>query len=195
MSCILMFLLAGLSWDGVPPPKTPAEKPAQQKANGPEDLLKQHRERMLIEERKVQQIVQETLDKANRNLVHDLAGTLDDLRNMRNRVIDHPDLSGDVRDALAAKLHKALREVGVRQKTIKLEEAKTKLEEAKSALMVEQSIAKAENIYETNPKKALGLLREALLEVWDNPQIGEAHRQTLIDHLMQARVTLHEGIQ
>ena len=195
MSSILMFLFAGLSWDGAPPPKTPAEKPVQQKAIGPEDLLKQHRERMLIEEHKMQQVVKETLDKANRNLVHDPAGTLEDLRNMRNRVLDHPDLGSDVRTALAAKLHKALRELGVRQKTIKLEEAKGKFEEAKLALMVAQNIAKAESMYEANPKKALNVLREAVLEVWDNPLISKLHRHTLIDQLMQARVTLREGMQ
>ena len=74
---------------------------------GPEDLIKEHRDRQAVEEQKVSNAVDDAIAQARRTLALDPDGTLDLLRNLLNRVKDHPDLGGQIRDKLATRLQSA----------------------------------------------------------------------------------------
>src|SRR5205823_5427999 len=78
-----------------------------------EDLLKAHRDRVIVEEQKLTQIVDTALSQARKELPANPEGTLDFLRNTMARVKDHPDLSDQVRGALVARLETALREAAI----------------------------------------------------------------------------------
>ena len=75
---------------------------------GGEDLIKEQRDRQVVEEQKVANAVDDTIRQARRHLPADPDGMLDLLRGLLNRVKDHPDLGGRIRDALTARLQAAL---------------------------------------------------------------------------------------
>jgi hypothetical protein len=86
----------------------------------PENLLKEHRERQAVEEQKVNIAVQEAIRQARNSLKTDPDGTLDMLKNLLNRVKDHPDLGVQIRDGLSTQLQTALRNSAVDVKAIKM---------------------------------------------------------------------------
>ncbi len=88
-----------------------------------DDLLQAHRDRVLIEEQRMSLTVATALQQARKELAADPDGALDYLRNTLARVKDHPDLSEPVRDALAAQLETALREIAIQGRAIKLQKA------------------------------------------------------------------------
>ena len=82
--------------------------------------LKAHKDRVLVEEQKMTQLVENTLTQARKELRNDPDGTLDFVRNMLARVKDHPDLSDVIRNALTARLETALRDIAIDGRMIKL---------------------------------------------------------------------------
>src|SRR5207248_364877 len=69
--------------------KAPAVKQPDPKVGlGPENLLKEHRDRQAIEEQKIANAVDDAIRQARRNLDADPEGTLDLLKNLRSRVQD-----------------------------------------------------------------------------------------------------------
>ena len=87
---------------------------------GGENLIKEHRDRQAVEEQKIVTSVEDAIRQARRTLPLDPDGTLDNLRTLLNRVKDHPDLGGQIRDALATRLQTALRESAKDVQLIKL---------------------------------------------------------------------------
>ncbi len=85
-----------------------------------ENLLKEHRDRQAVEEQKIANSVEEAIRQARRGLDKDPDGTIDYLRNLLNRVKDHPDLGAPVRDALGARLQAALQVSNADVKVIKM---------------------------------------------------------------------------
>lgn len=98
-------------------PKDPKAGPAAG-GNAPM-LLQEHRNRVIIEEQKITQMVEEALRQARRELNADPDGTLDLLRNTLSRVTDHPDIGARVREALASRLQTALNESSRQGRQIK----------------------------------------------------------------------------
>src|SRR5207248_141169 len=87
---------------------------------GREDLLKEHRDRQAVEEQKISQSVDDAIRQARRNLNSDPDGTLDLLRNLLNRVKDHPDLGAVMRDALSMRLQASLRDSAAEVQRLKM---------------------------------------------------------------------------
>jgi hypothetical protein len=179
MSSILILLFAAPWWTATQAKAVPADP-----------LLQEHRERISIEEAKLAQSVAETIRKAQRVVRVDPDGAIEALRSLQNRVKDHPDVSSDVREKLVSRLQSALRETTLHHLQVKIDKAKIKVEEAKLELTVEMNIAKANDKYDQNPKEALQLLRDALLQVFDHPTISEEARETLMARLRAARAAL-----
>jgi hypothetical protein len=156
----------------------------------PDALLKQARERALVEEQKLGQLVHETIRAVARDLDADPDAAVESLRSLLLRVRDHPDIGAEARDRLVQQLQTALRETATRLQRLRVEQAQRQLDEANAAMKVELTVAKAQKVHLTDPKKALKMLRSAALEVWDHPGIREAQRQTLFLRLMEARAVL-----
>jgi hypothetical protein len=64
---------------------------------------------------------------------------------------------------------------------------RVKVAEAKMARAVDEAIQEARDRYPGNPKMAIELLREIMVEVWENPQITEGVRDALLIRLVTAR--------
>ena len=103
---------------------------------GPEDLIKEHRDRQAVEEQKVSNTVDDLIRQAQRRLRDDPDGTLEALRAMLNRVKDHPDLGGQVRDKLASRLQSAYGNAAKEVQVIKLR----KQDEGKTASVVQANL-------------------------------------------------------
>ena len=99
-------------------PKDPKAGPAA--AGNAPALLQAHRDRVIIEEQKLTQMVEEALRQARRELSADPDGTVELLRNTLARVSDHPDIGERVREALASRLQTALRESATQGRQIKI---------------------------------------------------------------------------
>ena len=104
---MVILLLGWSSAISVGQPQQP-KQPAPEKTK-PDDLLKEHRDRLKIEEEKHTFLVDEVIRTAVKNLANDPDGALDGLKTVLNRVKDHPDLSAEVRDTLVTRLQSALR--------------------------------------------------------------------------------------
>ncbi|MBI3410031.1 MAG: VWA domain-containing protein [Planctomycetes bacterium] len=91
--------------------------------NRGDDLLQAHRDRMIIEEQKLSQIVDANLRQARKELSNDPDGALELLRVTLSRVTDHPDLSERVRGALLSRLETGLREASIQGRNIKQRKA------------------------------------------------------------------------
>jgi tetratricopeptide (TPR) repeat protein len=87
---------------------------------GRDDLLQAHRDRVLIEEQKMTQTVEESLRQARADLGTDPDAALEVLRNALLRLRDHPDIGDRVRDVLSDRIQTALREVSSQGRAIKL---------------------------------------------------------------------------
>jgi hypothetical protein len=61
------------------------------------------------------------------------------------------------------------------------------IEEQKATQTVEAALRRARATAPDDPEAALGLLRRALLQVWDHPDIGERVRGDLLSRLLVAR--------
>jgi hypothetical protein len=121
--------------------KQPGDKPAadpKQPVIAPENLLKEARDRLLIEEQKVTQAVEDAIRQANRDLKADPDGALDTLRNLLNRVKDHPELSAQVRDGLSSRLQTRLRDSAVQVQRMKL----NKQNEIQAAAVTQSNIVR-----------------------------------------------------
>lgn len=82
--------------------------------------LQRQRDRVILEEQKMMQMVEESLRQARRELNTNPEGTVEMLRNTLMRVQDHPDLGDRVREALASRLQTSLRESATQGKQIQL---------------------------------------------------------------------------
>ncbi|HZZ78015.1 MAG TPA: hypothetical protein VFE62_05835 [Gemmataceae bacterium] len=121
-----------------PDKKQPNVNPKEPGVIGPENLLKEARDRQAVEEQKVGQAVDEAIQQANRNLRADPDGTLDNLRNLLNRVKDHPDLGARVRDALSTRLQTSLRDSAIQVQRMKL----NKQNEVQAAAVTQANIVR-----------------------------------------------------
>jgi chromosome segregation ATPase len=72
----------------------------------------------------------------------------------------------------------------LRKKTVPL---RARITEAKLALKVDAAIQEARGQYPRNRERALQLLGEIVLEVWETPEIGEDARDALLNRLVTAR--------
>jgi hypothetical protein len=89
---------------GKPAEKPPAAKPAEKKDDPGADVLQAHRDRMLIEEQKLTQVVETALRKARRAYPDEPEAALKLLRQTLLQVWDHPDVSERVRQALLGRV-------------------------------------------------------------------------------------------
>jgi len=89
---------------GQPAEKPPAAKPAEKQDDQAADLLRAQRERMLIEEQKLTQVVEAALRKARRTYPDEPEAALQLLRTTLLQVWDHPDVSERVRNSLLGRL-------------------------------------------------------------------------------------------
>src|SRR5205823_6536361 len=85
-----------------------------------EDLLQAHRDRVIIEEQKTTQMVEQSLRQARKLLPVDPDEARALLRNTLLRVSDHPDLEERVRAALTNRLQTELRNTEQQGAAIKL---------------------------------------------------------------------------
>jgi tetratricopeptide (TPR) repeat protein len=102
---------AALAQEPVPPPVEAAPLP---------DQLQQQRDRVLLEEQRTTQLVEEAMRDARRELVLDPDGAVEMLRNTLVRVEDNLEIGDRVRDTLSARLQTALREASAQGRLIKL---------------------------------------------------------------------------
>jgi len=91
------------------------------------DLLQNRKDRILIEEQRMMQMIEANLRQARRNLDSDPEAALDLLRNTLLQLRDHPDLGDRVRGILMSRLQTALRDVAVQGRTIKLRREQERL--------------------------------------------------------------------
>jgi hypothetical protein len=70
---------------------------------------------------------------------------------------------------------------------------RAKVAEAKLTRTVETAIQEARRQYPRDPDSALQMLRWAVVEVWDKPEISERGRQALLSRLVTAREELIKG--
>ncbi len=84
------------------------------------NILQANRDRVIIEEQKMTQMVEDALRAARRELNSDPDGTVEMLKNTLRRVEDHPEIGQRVRDTLAARLQTSLREASTLGRQIKL---------------------------------------------------------------------------
>ena len=104
----------------------------------PDDLLKENRNRLAIEEQKIANTVDDAIRMARRNLASDPDGTLDMLKNLYTRVNDHADLSRPTRKALASRLQAALAVSATEAKTLKIK----RLEQNIAATVAQSNLIK-----------------------------------------------------
>jgi hypothetical protein len=64
---------------------------------------------------------------------------------------------------------------------------RAKIEEQKVTEQVQSLLRKAKARQEDEPEAAAKLLREALLLVWDHPELNERVKETLLDRVLAAR--------
>ncbi len=62
-----------------------------------------------------------------------------------------------------------------------------KIEEQRMSNIVEASLRKARLTFPDDFEEALKLLRGTFLQIWDHPDIGERHRDTLLRQIVEAR--------
>ena len=105
-------------------PKAPKDPKAGAAPGGPTpDQLQAHRNRVIMEEQKMTQMVEESLRQARRELKANPDGTVEMLRNTLLRVKDHPDLGDRTRDGLASRLQTSLRESATQGRQIQMRQA------------------------------------------------------------------------
>src|SRR5581483_1190383 len=92
-----------------------------------EDIIKAHKDRVIIEEQKMTQAVDQALRQARRDLQEDPDSALELLRNTLVLVREHPDLGDRVREALISRLQTALRDVATQGRTVKLKKQEQQL--------------------------------------------------------------------
>src|SRR5206468_1043357 len=90
-----------------------------------QNLLQAHRDRVIIEEQKMNQAVDAAVQMARKDLGSDPDGVLEVLRGLLARVKDHPDLGEKTRANLEARLQTSLREAAGQARDLKLRKEQT----------------------------------------------------------------------
>ena len=163
-------------------PKQEPKVAPKQGGIGPEDLLKEHRERQAVEEQKVRQAVEDTIQQARRSLKADPDGTLDALRNLLNRVKDHPDLGLQTRDALSTRLQEALRTSATDVQRIKL----TKQDQIAAAAVTTQ------NLIREQERKSFTERVEAQFNLYKNLMTLARFEEKTKNDILQAMVQIYD---
>jgi hypothetical protein len=150
------------------------EEPVSPKAGGQakpgaverEDLFQAHRDRVILEEQRMSQAVEENLRQARRELKDDPDASLELLNNTLARVRDHADLGDRVREALISRLQTALRDVAMQGKAIKLRKIEQQqiLSQVQKNLDEEQKRKTIEERTEAQVKVFKGLVNVARVE-------------------------------
>src|SRR5262249_36143438 len=100
--------------------------------------------------------------------------------------------------AVKKELAELVAQIAVKEKELaelreKAAPLRAKVAEAKMAQAVDAAIQESRSQYPRNPKMALQLLGETVVEVWDNPEISEGARENLLNRLVTARRDLVKG--
>jgi hypothetical protein len=162
-----------------------AKKPGELlKAPGiaPEDLLKEHRNRLAVEEQKIANMVDDAIRMGRRNLASDPDGTLDLLRNLFLRVNDHPDLSAGTRDALTNRLQAALQTSAAEAKSIKMQ----KLEVTQAAAVATAALLKDQE------RKSFEDRVDAQFRVFKNLMNQARYEENTKMEILQAMVAIQD---
>jgi tetratricopeptide (TPR) repeat protein len=104
-----------------PPPPPPAAAPAPPPAPG--DLLRQQRQRQVIEEQRITQTVDDAIREARRQLQTDPEGARDSLKRILASVRDDVEISDTIRNALSNRLENTLRNVEIEGARVLREQA------------------------------------------------------------------------
>jgi tetratricopeptide (TPR) repeat protein len=165
-------------------PKVGPKQPADQKqpAIAPEDLLKEHRERQAVEEQKVKQAVDEAIRQARVNVRTAPDDTLEMLRNLFNRVKDHPDLGGLTRDAETARLQAALRTSAAEVQLIKL----------KKQDIIQAAAVAQQHLIREQERKSFEDRVEAQFRLYKNLMTVARFEERTKQNIMQAMVAMQE---
>jgi tetratricopeptide (TPR) repeat protein len=150
----------------------PAPAPGQAPANQ-EDLLRQQRQRQLVEEQRLTQTVDDTLREARRLLSSDPDAARDMIRRALAVVRDNPDLGDTTRQTLLSRMENSLRGV-------EIEGAQIRRQQAESLRL--QAVAQ-ERLQQAAARVALQEQTQARMRVFhslmDQARFEEAYKQAL----------------